>query len=422
MTDTTVGTRQHNWSDNYTYRAESISRPSSLEELRDIVSTAPRVRVLGSRHSFNDIADSGRLVELGGLPEDIRVDRSAGTVTFNAGLRYGQLAPVLESEGLALANLASLPHISVGGAVATATHGSGNRNGNLATSVAGLTLVTSDGGLLEATRGDADFDGLVVNLGALGVVASITLDVEPAYEVRQRVFDNLPWESLYENFEAITGSGYSVSMFTRFDENVDMVWLKTRVTAEDEVIVDEFYGATAADANRHPIPGLSAERCTPQLGEPGPWWERLPHFVMGFTPSNGDEIQSEFIVPKEHAAAALSAVRGLADEVVPLLQVCEVRTMAGDDLWMSPQYGRESVGLHFTWVKDQAAVERVAASIEEALRPFDARPHWGKVFTAGAADIAPLYPRLTEFTGLVQKLDARGAFRNEWLERHVLGA
>ena len=414
-------TDEQNWAGNYTYRAAAIHRPTTLDELQEIVSRAPRVRVLGSRHSFSDIADSEQLVHLGGLPDDIEIDREANTVTFNAGLTYGALAPVLEAEGLALHNLASLPHISVAGAVATGTHGSGNGSGNLATAVAALRLVTSDGDVVSAVRSDPDFAGLVVNLGALGVVSRITLDVEPAYRVRQRVFDNLSWDALNDNFDAITSSAHSVSLFTRFDETVDAVWLKSRVQSEEEDVWDEFYGATPATENRHPIPGISAERCTPQLGVPGPWWERLPHFVMGFTPSNGDEIQSEFLVAREHAVDAIRAVRELRDSIVPLLQVCEIRTMAGDDLWMSPQYGRDSVGLHFTWVRDQQAVEGVVRLIEDALRPLNARPHWGKVFAGDAATVGPLYPRLPHFADLVESLDPRGAFRNPWLERHVLG-
>ena len=204
-----------NWAGNYTYQAERLHRPSRLEQVQELVATTPRVRVLGSRHSFNDLADSPELVSLDGLPADVVVDHAAGTVAFAAGLRYGQLAETLRAEGVALANLASLPHISVAGAVATATHGSGDSSGNLATAVAGLELVTSSGELVTAARGDPDFDGLVVNLGALGAVTRLTLDVEPAYQVRQRAFEGLAWDSLFEHLDAVTSAGYSVSLFTR---------------------------------------------------------------------------------------------------------------------------------------------------------------------------------------------------------------
>jgi xylitol oxidase len=411
-----------NWAGNYQYRAQRIHRPETLEQVQEVVAAARRVRVLGSRHSFNAIADSTELISLDGLPADVAIDRSAGTVDCSPAVRYGDLAQALAVEGLALHNLASLPHISVAGAVATATHGSGDANGNLATAVAGLELVTSSGELLTVARGAEDFNGLVVGLGSLGAVTRVTLDVEPAYEVRQRVFEGLAWDALDANFDAVMMSGYSVSLFTRWGTDVDQVWVKARVSDEFEAERAELFGARAATVERHPILGIDPLNCTSQLGVPGRWSDRLPHFRMGFTPSSGDELQSEFFVPRERAVEAIGAVRQLADTIRPVLQVSEIRTIAADDLWMSPQYGRDSVGIHFTWRRDQAAVERALTTVEAALAPFGARPHWGKVFVAEAATTAPLYPRLADFARLVDRLDPRQAFRNAWLEHHVLGA
>jgi alditol oxidase len=410
-----------NWAGNYVYRADNLHRPSRLEQVQEIVGNAPRVRVLGSRHSFTDIADSSALLTLDGLPADVAVDHAAGTVSFSAAMRYGELAEALQAEGLALANLASLPHISVAGAVATATHGSGDANGNLATAVAGLEIVTSSGELLTASRGDADFNGLVVGLGALGAVTRITLDVEPAYHVRQRAFDGLAWDALFENFDKVTAAGYSVSVFTRWAPAIDQVWVKSRVTDAPEQVRGDLFGAVAATFDRHPILGLDPVNCSPQLGVPGLWSDRLPHFRMGFTPSSGQELQSEYLVPRRHAAAAIGALRGLADVVRPVLQVSEIRTVAADQLWMSPQYRQDTIGIHFTWTPEPDAVARVLVDVEAALAPFDARPHWGKVFLAEAAAIAPLYERLPDFTRLVDRLDPRGAFGNAWLNTHVLG-
>jgi xylitol oxidase len=287
-----------NWAGNHRYRARRLHEPGSLDEVRAIVAAAARIRVLGSRHSFNDIADSAELISLARLPADVVVDRDAATVSFGAGLSYGELAVALDREGLALANLASLPHISVAGAVATATHGSGDRNGNLATAVAALELVTSGGDVLVSRRGDDGFDGLVVSLGALGAVTRLTLDVEPAYDVSQRVYEDLAWEALGERFDAITGSGYSVSLFTRWGETVEQVWVKRRDGAGDVP-----FDARAATADRHPVAGLDPVHTTPQLGRPGRWWDRLPHFRMGFTPSRGEELQSEFFVARADALA-----------------------------------------------------------------------------------------------------------------------
>ena len=410
-----------NWAGNYRYRASTLHRPSSVEHLQEVVANAPRVRVLGSRHSFTDLADSAELVSLEGLPKDVAVDHEAGTVSFSAGLRYGELATELEREGLALANLASLPHISVAGAVATATHGSGNAKGNLATSVASLELATSSGELLNLSRGDPTFDGLVVGLGALGAVTRLTLDVEPAYQVRQRVFEGLAWDALHERFDEITAAGDSVSVFTRWGEAVDQVWVKGRVTGDPEQVHDDLFGAAAATVDRHPIIELDPVNCTRQLGVPGPWWDRLPHFRMGFVPSSGEELQSEYLIPRHHAAAAIRAVHALADVVRPLLQVSELRTVAADRLWMSPQHGQDTVAIHFTWHPDPVAVDRVLVELESALAPFQARPHWGKVFVADATTITLLYERLPDFKRLVDRLDPRGAFRNPWLTNHVLG-
>jgi xylitol oxidase len=410
-----------NWGGNYTYRAQRVHRPATLEQLCEIVARAPRIRVLGSRHAFSDIADSAQLLALDALPIDLRVDHDASSVSFAAGVAYGALAVALEREHVALANLASTPQISVGGAVATATHGSGDANGNLATAVSALELVSSSGELLAVGRGDAGFDGLVVGLGAAGAVTRLTLDVEPAYEVRQRVFEGLAWQALFEHFDQISASGYSVSVFTRLGEAVDQVWVKSRTTAAPDDAHGELFGARPAPSQRHPISGMDPASCTPQLGRPGPWADRLPHFRMGFTPSTGEEIQSEYSVPRRHAVAAIEAVRGLASAIRPLLYVCEIRTIAADRLWMSPQYARDSVALHFTWRRDQEAVERVLIGLEAALDPFQARPHWGKVFLADAATIGGLYEQLPAFAALLERLDPRGAFRNDWLERHVLG-
>jgi xylitol oxidase len=394
----------------------SVHRPSTLEQLQEIVTAARQVRAVGSRHSFNDIADAEEQVSLAALPADVVVDRDAATVSFGAGLTYGELAGALEREGMALHNLASLPHISVAGAVATATHGSGDANRNLATAVAALELVTSSGELVTAVRGDADFDGTVVGLGALGVITRLTLDVEPAYEVRQRVFEALAWDALFEHFDAITGSGYSVSVLSYLGDTVDQVWVRSRVTEEPEVERDDLFGARPATVDRHPILGLDPVNCTPQLGRPGPWSARLPYFRMGFTPSAGEELQSEYLVAREHAGAAIEAVRGLADRIRPVLHVCEIRTIAADRLWMSPQYERDSVGIHFTWALEPEAVLDVLADLEPALEPFDPRPHWGKLFLH-----APRYERVADFARLAEQLDPRGAFRNDWLEARVLG-
>jgi xylitol oxidase len=410
-----------NWAGNYAYGAERLHRPATIEQVQEIVAGAPGLRVLGSRHSFNDIADSSELVTLEAMPMDLVVDRAARTVSFNAAKKYGELVEALSAEGLALHNLASLPHISVAGAVATATHGSGDANGNLATAVAGLELVTSGGEVIESSRGEPDFDGLVVGLGALGAVTRITLDVEPAYRVRQRVFEGLSWDALFEHFDEITSCGYSVSVFTRWGDTAGEVWVKSRVTDEPEEVAGDLFGAVAAAVDRHPILELDAAPCTPQLGRPGLWSDRLPHFRMGFTPSSGEELQAEYLLPRRRAMEAIEAVRALAEGIRPILQVSEIRTVAADRLWTSMSYGEDTVGIHFTWRPERDAVGEMLVRLETALAPLEARPHWGKLFDADAAEIAPLYERMPDFIRLAERLDPRGAFRNAWLRANVLG-
>jgi len=410
-----------NWAGSYEYQSTRLHRPSTVEQLQEIVAGAPSVHVLGSRHSFNGIADSAELITLRELPSDVTVDHAQGRVGFGAGLTYGELAVALRAEGVALHNLASLPHISVAGAVMTATHGSGDTNGNLATAVAGLEMVTSTGEVVTTSRGDADFDGLVVGLGAVGAVTRLVLDVEPAYEVRTRAFEGLSWKALFDHFDEISASGYSVSVFTRWSDNVDQVWVKSRVTDAPEVARGDLFGAVASTVERHPVLGLDPTNCSPQLGRPGLWSERLPHFRMEFTPSTGEELQSEYVVARRHTLAAIESLRALGDRMRPVLQVCEMRTVAADRLWMSMQYGQDTTGFHFTWMPDQDRVEQVLLDLETALAPFEARPHWGKVFLADAAAIAPLYERRPDFIRLLERLDPRGAFRNPWLKKHVLG-
>lgn len=414
-------TADTNWAGNYTYGARAIHAPTTLERLQEIVSTSRQVRVLGSRHSFTDIADSEELVTLDRMDRDIVVDRERMTMTVGGAVRYGELIDRLGREGLALANLASLPHIGIAGAVSTATHGSGDHNGNLATAVRGLEIVTSDGRVMGAARGDPEFDGLVVGLGSVGAVVRIMLDVEPAYEVRQRVFEGLRWECLFEHFDAIFASGYSVSAFSRWGETVDQVWVKTRVGSEPEVVIAELFGAAAATEDKHPIVGLDPVHATRQLGIAGRWSERLPHFRLGFTPSRGAELQTEYLVARHHAVNAIEAVLRLGQTVGPLTLVSEIRTVAADGLWMSPQYGRDTVGIHFTWRPQRRDVERALVEVERALAPFRARPHWGKLFLMGAESIDGLYERRDDFAALLERVDPRGAFRNRWLEKRVLG-
>jgi xylitol oxidase len=408
-----------NWAGNHEYRAGRVHRPATLAETRAIVARAPRLRVLGSRHSFSDVADSDELLLLDGLPADVVVDRAAGTVSFGAALTYGGLAEALRAEGLALHNLASLPHISVGGAIATATHGSGDGSGNLATAVAAVELVTSGGELVRLARSEPDFDGVVVGLGAVGAVTRVTLGVEPAYEVAQRVFEGLAWDVLLARFDEVMASGTSVSVFTTWDAAaVDQVWVKRRAGGGLDAPGDLF-GAVPATVERHPILGVDPVSCTPQLGVPGPWADRLPHFRMGFTPSSGKELQSEYFVPRPHAVDAILAIQRLGPRITPHLFISEIRAIDADALWMSPCYKQPSIALHFTWKQDWPAVSQLLPIIERELAPFSVRPHWGKLFTLAPAVLQARYEQLDAFRRLMTEYDPRGKFQNAFLKHNL---
>ncbi|MDO7882241.1 FAD-binding protein [Salinibacterium soli] len=404
-----------NWSGHHEFRARTVHRPRSLEELQEVVARAPRIRALGSRHSFSDIADSAELVSLEAMPAAIRIDGESETVSLSGGVRYGDLGPVLQSAGWALRNLASLPHISVAGSIATGTHGSGDRNGTLSRAVSSIEYVLADGSLRTISPVDDDFDGAVVALGALGVVHRITLDVEPTFDVRQDVYEGLTWSSLLDNLEGVFSRAYSVSVFTNWSgDDVGRVWLKSVIGERRPP--QSLYGASPVLAPRHPLADMPTENTTQQGGVPGPWIERLPHFRLEFTPSNGDELQSEYLVPRRYAAEALVAVRSLADRIAPHLHVTELRTMAADSLWLSGAFETDALGIHFTWKKQPEHVLPLLPVIEEALAPFDARPHWGKLFHDVRRE---LYPRLSDFVDLAGRMDPSAKFRNEFLDRFL---
>jgi len=391
-----------NWARNVAFRAKSFAEPVSLDELRAIVGRSDRVRALGTRHSFSRIADTtGTHVSLAGLPPLIEIDSPAHRVRVGGGIRYTELAPRLTAAGWALPNLASLPHITVAGACATATHGSGDGNGNLATPVVELEMVTAAGDMVTIDSKHSDFYGAVVGLGRLGIVSALTLDLVPSFEIAQYVYDDVPNERLDADFDAIFASGYSVSVFTDLGRN--QLWCKR--LAADPVPPRDWFGAGPAAGPRNPVPGMPVQNATEQGGVPGPWHARLPHFRAEFTPSAGAELQSEYLLPRSHAVAALQAVRELRDEITAVLQICELRTLAADELWLSPSYRRPTVGVHFTWVDDTAAVMPVVAAVEERLAPFEPRPHWGKVYLASGR-----YERLADFTRLAQEFDPAGKF------------
>ena len=411
-TDSSVG---ENWAGTYRYGAQGIVSVRTTGELVELVRTSHRIRALGTRHSFNDIADtSGILVDLSGLRSDPEIDEERRRVTVPAGMSYGTLGRFLQARGWALHNLGSLPHISVAGACATGTHGSGATNQSLAASVCGIDMVTADGDVVHVGDSDPQFHGAVVALGALGIVISLTLRIEPTFDVRQDVFVDMPWSGLGE-LDEIMKSAYSVSLFTRWMGTVDLVWTKSRFV-EGAPAPPGRGGATLATQPMSPT-GDDPSNTTDQCGVRGPWNEMLPHFRFDKIPSHGDEIQSEYFVAREVGLEALNALERIGERFSPHLIVSELRYVAADEMWLSPAYERDALAIHFTWQRHPSEVRALLGLIEETLSPYQARPHWGKWFTTDVSHIARLYRRLPDFTALVDEFDPEGKFHNEFLSR-----
>ena len=413
------------WSGTVDYGPGPLHAPTSLDQLQELVAASDRVRALGTRHSFSEVAASDAdLVTLTGMPPEIDIDTEAGTVRVAAGVRYGELAVAAHAAGLALPTMGSLPHISVGGASATGTHGSGNASRSLSSSVRAVELVTAGGDLLHLSREENPelFPGAVLSLGALGVFTHLTLDLVPAAPMRQTVHLDFPAERMDEGSLAqMLGAGASVSLFHHWDGHIAQAWVKQRMgsdaTSPDTALPESWLGGRRAPGPVHPLPGMSADSCTDQTGQPGPAHERLPHFRLEFTPSSGEEIQSEYFVPRERIGEALAAVMPLGERIRPLLQASEMRTVAADELWLSPAQHRDSACVHFTWQRRPAEVAALLPEIEERLAPFAPRPHWGKVFALDPEVVRARYPDLARFRALRDRLDPDRTFRNAYVDR-----
>lgn len=399
-----------NWAGNVTYRASTLHSPSSIEEAQRLIATLPRVRAVGTRHSFSTIADSpsGALISLAGMNMDLEVDEESATASFLGAHSYGAVAAELDARGWALENMGSLPHISVVGGTATGTHGSGDKNGILATAIRAIELITSDGELRTIAEDDPDLEALAVGLGAFGVITRLTLAIQPSYRVRQDVYRDASWDTVLESFDEVMASAYSVCLIGRFESPaIGVTILKSVDAPGDDAALERFGGTWDPD----PMPG---EHHTVRAGRPGPWHERLPHFRPDFPPSvGGDELQSEYFVPRRHGVAAIETLRSMGDAIAPHLWATEIRTVAADDLWASPAFDRDSVCIGFTWKKHPEEVAALTTVVEEALEPFEPRPHWGKLF--GSTDLKRRFPRLAEHLALAERYDPTGKFGSDFL-------
>lgn len=405
-----------NWAGNIEFQDDKTLAPKSIAEIQNIVLTNPKVRARGSAHCFNTIADTKYVaLVLDQMPKEIIIDKEKKSVTVSAGLKYGEVAEELHKNGWALHNLASLPHISIAGAIATGTHGSGANNGSLATAVKSFDIVLADGSLRNVNSSEGDlYYGGVIALGLVGIVVRMELEIRPTYNLGQNVYLGMKRDNFRDNFDAIMGSGYSVSYVTTWQQEIaGEVWVKF---LEGRTPPEVLFGSHCATEKLHLLKHHSPEPCNDQLGIIGPWHLRLPHFKMEFTPSSGSELQSEFFVNKDHAKSALLELEAIADQIsIPLLG-SEIRTIASDNFWMSPQYKSDNVALHFTWKQVPETFEAVK-EIEKILKPFDYRPHLGKIFTATPSYISSVFPKFKDFQELICQIDPSNKFGNEMTER-----
>ncbi|WP_370107515.1 FAD-binding protein [Nocardioides sp.] len=410
----------HNWAENRQLTPREIVSPCSIDELRHTVAAADAVGVIGITHSFTDVFnDRGTLVRLDQMPRDVVIDDERGTAVVAAGVAYSELAQILHARGWAVANLPSLPHVTVGGAVSTGTHGSGVRLRGLADSVQAVRYVIGNGEmrLFSRTQDRETFYGSVVALGALGVAVDYTIALIPSFEVSQSVLTDLTVDDLERDVADMLASAYSVSVFTDWSENTS-VFLKESSGATDRRGKGaRWVGGVLAESQVPHVPGETTDGMTPQLAEPGPWFERLPHLLASAILAARTELQSEYFVPAEAGESAIRALRGRAQEFSGCLQVSEVRAVRADEHWLSPAYGRDTISLHFTWRWDPAAVTEVIPVVEETLRPFNPRPHWAKLHELAPEYLAGEYPQLGRFHDLVSEVDPIGKFRSPLVAR-----
>lgn len=404
-----------NWSENFTFEATGVERPKTIAQLQDVVAAAPRAKAVGTRHCFTRIADSpgGVLVDTSGLDVGVTVDHDTMTATVPAGWSYSKIVAELEAQGVALPNLASLPHVSIAGATATGTHGSGDTNQVMAACMSGIELVDGEGELRTIDSGHPDLKALSVGLGAFGIFTTLTVDVEPSYLVQGAYFRETSWQNLLDNLDDVMASAYSVNLHAAYsDTNVRGIWSKYRLEGSEPLdLPDELFGMTRVEGQL--TPGKNTI-----INEPGPWSERLAHFTPESAPSaEGDELQTEYFVDRKHGAAAINALRKMGADLDPHLHGTEIRTVASDDLWLSPCYRRETLSLGMTWRKHEPEVRALLPRMEEALAPFEARPHWAKLFAYDRSALLDQFEHLDATLTLAESYDPNGTFNNPYLER-----
>ncbi|KAI1700234.1 d-arabinono-1,4-lactone oxidase domain-containing protein [Ditylenchus destructor] len=362
--------RLHNWGNNFRFSTQNIQYPTSVEEVQQIVRNANKLRVVGTRHSFSKIADSpNTMLSTLALKNIIGFDPTVPSITVQAGITYTDLNPFLPNYG----------------------------------------------------PNDPELKAIAVGLGAFGVITQVELEVEPTFNLTNYVFVNMPEQDIYDHFDEIENLGYSVQLFTDFSTPGvwDQVWVWVRSDENSNVgNMQNLYGATRTHEQVTAIEALPPTYLMEQ-GKEQPWYYGLVDYHLGLSGFDGAEIQSEYFMPYENAIPAIQAVSNFSDLIAPRVYTMLIRTIKGDDLWMSESFNETTVAIHFTWKPNMTAVMEVLPQIEQALLPYGARPHWGKVFAQGPETYLHRYPKLNQWKQLAETLDPTHKFRNKFLEDTV---
>jgi L-gulono-1,4-lactone dehydrogenase len=425
-------TQIKNYGRTWSFRPSSVSYPESAEEVAALVASANKVRVMGSRHSWSKgIVTDGTLLSLDRMNRLVRVDKEKLRVTVQAGITLGALNARLEEHGLALANLGSIDTQSLAGAISTGTHGTGRGFQCLAAQVESLELIDGEGKRKRIGRGDPDFDAVVVGLGCFGIVHEITLAVVPCFQMHA-ITDTAPFDEVIENLDEYVGR-YDHFKFWWFVPSDDVVVYKhnrtdaprndsdfTRWFKDDFLSVIVYRSLVA-------LQGLDRKALVPAVNkiltrETGRRFDRVCKSYVGFmTPAPPVHRETEWAFDYANAKDLLKKYRELllkSGHTYNFIQ--EIRVTKGDDFWLSPAFGRDSLWLSMYNMDSPARWDDQLARFDAFAKAHGGRPHWGKEASFDPGYLKAVWPKLGEFRELTRSYDPNGKFVNEWVEQ-ILG-
>lgn len=403
-----------NWGGNLAFEQAEVVKPKTISELAEMV-RVNKVRPVGTLHSFSPIAKGeGLLMSTANLAIKPELDSDRSVVRFGAAMRFGELALFLEQNGFALRNMGSLPHISVAGAAATGTHGSGDKNQILSSSLTSFSYLNHEGELIKVEKQDPLFEAFRLGLGAYGIWVEAELSIVPSFQIRQDIFLEIPWSYFLEDPSRLTSAGYSVSLFGKWGTStISQTWVKSEV--EDPRAGVPIAAIAPEQNSKRELADGVGDNLTEQGGKPGPWLHRLPHFRLDASPSAGNEIQTEYFFTRDKIAHAIEAVHSVAGKINPVLIISEIRSIAQDDAWLSPMRRGDSIALHFTWKNEPELVDIAVQELEKVLAPMEPIPHWGKVHHFTQSDLERAHPMLSKAREQFENADPSGKFSSDYL-------